>query len=189
MKAAKPSVFLMGLLWIVSTSQSTVNAQLTHLSIEPPPISAEMRQKLRNLAPMLTEKIRSNPDDSGPYVARAGLWCRLREYELAIPDARQAIRLDAQSSRAHSWLGGALAMSGKPKPAISEFEKALELGADKSTTYKMLAQCRAQLGEYNRVLRDVDAAIERAPDDMKEQFRKRRQEHQRHTPFRPTRHR
>jgi tetratricopeptide (TPR) repeat protein len=110
------------------------------------------------------EAVRLAPD-SAPARERlaAGLVRVGRESE-ALPHARAAIALDAGSAEAHAALGEILASLGELEPAAAEFERALELGADR-VLERSLGDTLVRLGRYAEALPHYDAAIARDPGD------------------------
>ena len=130
-----------------------------------PVISPEREKQLERLLPEFDRGVRSESADPNAYCLRSVVLSRLGKYDLAISDAREAIRLDPQSSEARLCLGAALAITGEYELAVLELTKAVDLGADQPTNHTMLAMCRINLLDFDGAHRDLDAAIAKGNND------------------------
>ena len=167
MNTASSVLLILSLLLLAPGSLSAANAaEGWDISPTRPDISPKTREAFQKLIPTCDKKIQSDPRNPDAYLARAKVWLFLKNYSLAIADAKDAVRLNSQSAEAHGWLAYALMMTGDHASAVPEFSKSVELGADKSTTCKSLALCRVKLRDYEGALRDLDEAIQ-APNDSK----------------------
>lgn len=89
----------------------------------------------------------------------------LKQYDRAIADTREAIRLNPNDWAAHLDLGVALSDKGDKRGAIAEFDTAIQLKGDSPKPYSGRGNAEADLGDNEHALADFDRAIELKPDD------------------------
>lgn len=88
-----------------------------------------------------------NPSDAVFWTNRAAAQANMGMWEQARSDAEQAVKLDAQYSKAHYRLGQALLNLGRAQESISPFENAIRLTpneSDKAPIRQQLEQARAR---------------------------------------------
>ena len=88
---------------------------------------------------------------------------RQREYELAINDLDQAIRLDPAYALAYSTKGTALIYLGQFEVAIDELDHAIQLEPQLAVAYRSRGLAYVGLGQEERGIEDYDIAIRLDP--------------------------
>lgn len=74
-----------------------------------------------------TEAIKRNPDDARLYSNRAACYQKLAEFQLALKDCEECIRLDPEFLKGHVRKGMALMAMKEHSKALNAFQKALEI--------------------------------------------------------------
>lgn len=87
-----------------------------------------------------------------------------REYELAINDLDQAIRLDPTYALAYSTKGTALIYLGQFQVAIDELDHAIQLEPQFAVAYRSRGLAYVGLGREERGIEDYDIAIRLDPE-------------------------
>ncbi|GMM56104.1 Sgt2 protein [Maudiozyma humilis] len=80
-----------------------------------------------------TEAISTLPTNAIYYANRAAAHSSLKQYDLAIEDAKSAIKIDPAYSKGYSRLGFAKYAQGKPEEALEAYKQVLDLEGDKAT--------------------------------------------------------
>lgn len=95
--------------------------------------------------------------------SRARVWNYLGEFDKAIDDCDEALRLDPQCAMAFDRRAQALTGKGKLDEALADFEKAIKLTPQYASTYSHRARAWLRKGDLDRTLADCDEALKREP--------------------------
>jgi tetratricopeptide (TPR) repeat protein len=87
------------------------------------------------------------------------------QYDHAIADFNQAIRLDPDSIFALNNRGAAHARNGQYDDAIADFNEAIRIDASYAITYNNRGIAYAKKGQFDRAVEDFDQAIRFDPKD------------------------
>jgi tetratricopeptide (TPR) repeat protein len=90
---------------------------------------------------------------------------KLSQYDRAIADFDQALKLDPDSIFALNNRGAALARKGEYDRAIADFSEAIRLDAQSATSYNNRGTAYARIRQYDRALEDFEQAIRLDPND------------------------
>ncbi len=96
---------------------------------------------------------------------RGIVWCRLGEYDNAVRDLGEAIRLDPHDPEAYRNRGGAWGAKGDYRRAISDFDEAIRIDSSDALAYDNRASARSETGDYDGALKDYGQAIRLDPKD------------------------
>lgn len=105
-----------------------------------------------------TREIEKSPD-AAAYNHRSRVWCYLGEFQKAVADAKEAIRLDAGYAAAWCNLGRGQAGLDEVGGAIASFTKAIELDPQFSTAYSHRGRAWTEKGDFARAVADCDRAL------------------------------
>jgi lipoprotein NlpI len=94
---------------------------------------------------------------------RAAIYIGQGEYDLAMQDADQAIRLKPDDAHGYNNRGIAHAGKGEIAEAIQDFEQAIRLKPDDDSAYVGRAGAFANRGDYDRALQSFDQALQVDP--------------------------
>ncbi len=128
-------------------------------SLALPHAATSKANNLQAIADYLTAAIKCFPKSDQLYLARAEIWLKVDESELAEPDIRHAIALNPRSADAHSDLAEFLRNQQKFKEALAEVEKAIEYGGPKDQLYDQKAEIHLQLFQINAAEQAYKEAI------------------------------
>jgi tetratricopeptide (TPR) repeat protein len=92
-------------------------------------------------------------------------YAKKSQYDRAIADFNQAIRLDPDSIFALNNRGAAYARKGQLDDAIADFNEAIRIDASYAITYNNRGIAYAKKGQYDRAIEDFDQAIRFDPKD------------------------
>jgi tetratricopeptide (TPR) repeat protein len=92
---------------------------------------------------------------------------RSRQYERAIQDLNEAIRLDPNYAPAFHNRGLAFQQNGEYNDALADYDRAIQLGLKNAETFNNRGTIYASRGEYERAIADYDQAIRLDPKDAK----------------------
>ncbi|MGM0584981.1 MAG: tetratricopeptide repeat protein [Pseudomonadota bacterium] len=109
-----------------------------------------------------SEAIDLRPKDPEPRAGRASLLLQSGEPEAALDDLDAALALDPESPDIHFNRGVALAELGRRDDAAQAFGRVIEFAPDDASAHLRRGLLFAE-DDPERALRDLDAAIERAP--------------------------
>jgi tetratricopeptide (TPR) repeat protein len=96
--------------------------------------------------------------------ARGEYYCQTRQYDLAIADQTEAIRLRPNFPEAHVDRAGCYMGKHDYKAALADYDAAIRLAPKRSGYYPVRAQIRIWLGDPNGAFADYDQAIRLSPD-------------------------
>ncbi|MFA6209059.1 MAG: hypothetical protein WCT03_01380 [Candidatus Obscuribacterales bacterium] len=128
-------------------------------SLALPRAASSKAHNLQAIADYLTAAIKCFPKSDQLYLARAEIWLKVDESELAEPDIRQAIALNPRSADAHADLAEFLRNQQKFKEALTEIEKAIEYGGPKDQLYDQKAEMHVQMFQINAAEQAYKEAI------------------------------
>jgi tetratricopeptide (TPR) repeat protein len=97
------------------------------------------------------------------YVTRAAIWELKREYDKAIADCSEAIRLDPKQAKAYSIRGSGHYGKRQYDPALSDYTEAIRLDPKSSSAYARRAYAWRASGNSVKALADCDKAQEIYP--------------------------
>lgn len=95
------------------------------------------------------------------YASRARVWNYRGEYDRAIDDCDEALRLDPDCATAHDRRAQALTAKGEIDQALAGFERAIRLTPQYASTYSFRARAWLEKGDLERALADCDEALDR----------------------------
>ena len=109
--------------------------------------------------PTSTRRFGSIPSTSYAYSNRGYAWNAKKEYDRALADYDEAIRLDpkyakAYSNRGHAWCG-----KKEYDRAITDFNQAIRLDPNLADAYHGRGDAWENKGEYNKTIADYNQAI------------------------------
>jgi tetratricopeptide (TPR) repeat protein len=113
-----------------------------------------------------TEQLRASPSSEG-YVDRGVAWSDRGEYDIAIADYNEAIRLDPRNGAAYNDRGNAWAAKGEFDRAIADYSEAIRLDPKDSLPYYNRGAARGAKRDYDRALADYAEAIRLDPKDAR----------------------
>lgn len=108
--------------------------------------------------------IQSKPNDADAYIARGNAYDDKGEFEKALADYNQALKLDPKSSLAYLNRGLAYSLHGDQAQALADYAKVLELDPKNAHAYLDRANIYDNAGKFAQALADYNKAIELQPD-------------------------
>jgi tetratricopeptide (TPR) repeat protein len=96
---------------------------------------------------------------------RSFVYDRKGEYDKAISDCNEAIRLKPDDAYAFSGRGFAYASKGEYDKAISDYDEAIRLKPDQNDYFVNRGSAYESKGEYDKAISDCNEAIRLKPDD------------------------
>ncbi len=99
------------------------------------------------------------------YLIRADEKIGMKDYEGAIADYTQAIRLKPDYAYAYVRRGNAKANLGQHSAAIADYDTAIRFQPDDAVVYVSRGYAKASLGQYFAAISDYDTVIRLQPDD------------------------
>jgi tetratricopeptide (TPR) repeat protein len=106
-----------------------------------------------------------NPDDPQSYYNRANAYYGKEEYQQAIKDFDEAIRLQPDYYDAYDNRGLAYGHMGEYARAVRDFGKATALDPNRPNAYFNRSTILARTGDYDGALKDLAQVIRLTPDD------------------------
>lgn len=97
------------------------------------------------------------------YASRARVWNYRGEFNKAIDDCNEALRLDPGCAMAFDRRGQALTASGRVDDALADFRQAIELTPNYASAYSQRARAWLEKGDFPKALGDCDEALQRDP--------------------------
>ena len=97
------------------------------------------------------------------YKDRGGLLVRMRQFDRAIEDLNEAVRLEPNRASAYLNRGAAWNGLGQYEQAIEDLSKAIELDPDNAGAFTNRGLAQFGLGRYDQSLADLNNAIQLAP--------------------------
>jgi tetratricopeptide (TPR) repeat protein len=102
---------------------------------------------------------KSSLNDPAFYLARGERWLREGDFDRAIVDFDEAIRLRPDSALAHRHRGNAWSGKGELARALADYEVAISLDPNNSALYRDRGILWHRQGEPDRALVDLDRAV------------------------------
>jgi tetratricopeptide (TPR) repeat protein len=118
--------------------------------------------KLDDALDYYTDEIRSHPD-SWAYTSRGIAWQEKNEYDKAISDFSEAIRLDPQHAAAYNGRGIAWAGKKEYDKAINDYSEAIHLNPQDAVPYNNRGLAWVNKKEYDKAINDYSEAIRLDP--------------------------
>jgi tetratricopeptide (TPR) repeat protein len=98
------------------------------------------------------------------YITRGIAYCHLGQYQRAIEDFNEAIRLKPDLDTAYNNRGVAYINLGQYQRAIEDFNEAIHLKPDNVEAYNGRGAAYVNLDQYQRAIEDYNQAIHLKPD-------------------------
>ena len=111
-----------------------------------------------------------NLDSAQAYRIRGKVKYDKGQYEAAIADLNEALRIKPDDFKAYDNRGVAKSRLRQYKSAISDFDAALRIKPDSATAYRNRGTAKALLKQYEAAIADFDAALRIKPDEAKVWF-------------------
>ncbi len=99
------------------------------------------------------------------YANRGNAYEKKGEYDRAIADYDQALRLDPKHANAYNGRGDAYNTKGEYDRAIADYDQALRLNPKDALAYIRRGNAYDNKGQYDRAIADLDQAIRFNPKD------------------------
>ena len=112
-----------------------------------------------------TKNAIEDPTSAEAYVDRGNKFYNQGDYQAAISDYDEAIRLDPEYARAYFNRGNAKDELGDVEGAISDYDEAIRLDPKYVGAYYNRGLAKGKLGKYFEAISDYDQAIRLDPDD------------------------
>ncbi len=109
-----------------------------------------------------TAAIKRNPT-AGDYSSRGRLWRAKREYDIAISDYNEAIRLDPRKGSVYNNRANVWSKKGEYDKAISDYDEAIRLDPKLRWVYNSRGLSWYDKGDYGKAISDFDQAIRLHP--------------------------
>ncbi len=100
-----------------------------------------------------------NPKSAEDYSRRGASYLQKRDYDKAIADCDEAIRLDPKLAKAYSNRGTAHVKKRDYDKAIADFDRAIQINPQDAKTYLNRSAAHLQKHDYDQVIADCDEAI------------------------------
>jgi spermidine synthase len=107
-----------------------------------------------------------NNSYSDAYNSSGTAYAKLGQYQRAIEDFNQAIRLEPDDALAYNSRGFAYNQLGQYQLAVKDFNQAIRLEPDDALAYNSRGFAYNQLSQYQLALDDFNKAISLQPDDV-----------------------
>src|SRR5271165_3600070 len=112
----------------------------------------------------ITGQIRANPGDWARYVWRANVWLKRKEFDAAIADYNEAIRLNPGSAGvAHQGRGRAWREKKDYDKAIADYNEAIRLDPGYAHAYNGRGKTWSAKKDYDKAIADYNEAIRLYP--------------------------
>jgi tetratricopeptide (TPR) repeat protein len=127
--------------------------------------SALAKQKPAAETPKYRVSEQTAPQTAGVFLDRGIMFAARKEFDAAIADFTQAIKINPKLAGAYILRGRALAEKSKASnQAVSDFNEAIRLDPNNAVAHNERGMVVHQLADYNRALEDYTRAIQLNPD-------------------------
>lgn len=99
------------------------------------------------------------------YIERGTDYCGKAQWDKAIDDFREAVRLDPTNALAYEYLGGAYFGRGDLEKAIATIGQAIRLNPTNARTYLNRASAHDAKGDYDKAASDLAESLRLNPKD------------------------
>ena len=99
-------------------------------------------------------------------VTRAEIYRNKGQFDLALADCAEAIRLDPSSAEAFDGHGNALSADKKYLPALDDFDRAIKLAPTYGRAFSDRAKTFGEMRETRLAVRDYTEALRLQPDNL-----------------------
>ncbi len=113
----------------------------------------------------LTDYLRNKPDSSWAYNSRGIVWQDKAEYDIAIKDYGEAIRLDPKDAVAYYNRGNAWRAKKEYDKAIKDYDDAILVDPKDAAAYRNRGNAHFYTKDYDKAIKDYDDAIRLDPKD------------------------
>jgi tetratricopeptide (TPR) repeat protein len=121
----------------------------------------------KRLQDAFRESKASNPKNARDYNARGAIYMQKRDYDKAIADCDQAIRLDPQLAAAYNNRGLAYMQKRDYDKAIADFDQAIQLDPKDARVHINCGTANMQKRDYDKAISVYDQAIQLDPKDAR----------------------
>jgi tetratricopeptide (TPR) repeat protein len=121
------------------------------------------REKWKDAAAAFTRVIQEDAKCAAAYRDRARAFYELKDYDTALVDLDQAMKLDATDAVAHYYRGFSLHWKGEPDKALSHLSRAVALNPQYAHAYNQRGLIYRAKGDYRRAEAEYTRAIEANP--------------------------
>jgi tetratricopeptide (TPR) repeat protein len=113
--------------------------------------------------PGLTAAIAREPNNADNYVERAALYFEQKEYDRALADYEQALRIAPENADAHFGRGSVRLQRDENDLALADFSEVIRLAPDAAEAYVYRGGVYADREEYGPALADFNEALRLDP--------------------------
>ncbi len=114
---------------------------------------------------ILLKNISNFPDYSRSHLLLGQIYffSRKPNFESAVNEFREVVRIDPSWTEGHQWLGSALEQIGEIEDAAASFQEAIKLAPEDSRPYVSLGTCFVRLGQYAEAIGMFRKGLELKP--------------------------
>jgi tetratricopeptide (TPR) repeat protein len=106
-------------------------------------------------------------EEAEKHFDRAGIYCRVNDYDSAIAEYTEAIRLNPDYATAFNNRGHVYNRKGDYDHAIADYTEAIRLNPDDAKAFRNRGYTYNEKGDYDHAIADCTEAIRLDPDDAK----------------------
>ena len=122
-------------------------------------IEEAKRQRNWGIALDLCNDLLRKTENAELYTIKSGIYLEREEYDRAIKEATEAIRLNSGEAKAYYNRGKAYLESRKLKEALGDMDTAIEQAPDHAEYYEGRAKVYRMYGEYDKAQDDAETAL------------------------------
>lgn len=114
---------------------------------------------------ILLKNISNFPDYSRSHLLLGQIYffSRKPNFESAVNEFREVVRIDPSWTEGHQWLGSALEQIGEIESATASYQESIRLAPTDARPYVSLGNCFAQLGRYPEAIEMLRKGLELKP--------------------------
>jgi lipoprotein NlpI len=147
-------VFMLATVCGIAHAQSVADTDLCRDTKGPPDIA------IRHCTAAIEGRKANNETLAQWHVRRGALWSDKGDYDRAIADHTNALKLDAGVRNANYYRGTAWSNKGEVDRAIADFDAAIKINAADPVVYHARAIEYTVKGEYARAIADYDKVVQ-----------------------------